>query len=208
MPGPARLAGAWPLSAPGSLGGLQPLPCCSGSQLPAVRAFLVPYPCPWDTSHPASLLPPTPCGPRVALASSPLTVSGQGSAQGGAHSGPHRVSRWRGRPGGRFGRPWEWRPGLPPGLGDGRCGHFPLLQGASPGVLAAPWQSLRSGELGPVPCCVILTDGQLRPTSRLFELQEPSGLARGPSIPAATRYSQIKGVASHHSPHSCGSPTL
>ena len=41
---------------------------------------------------------------------------------------------------------------------------------------------------------------------KLFEFQqEPGGLARGPSIPAATRYFQIKGVA-HHSAHSCGSP--
>ena len=70
-----------------------PASCCEGllGSLPL---------CPWDTSHPASLLPPAPCGPPWPWSQARLTVSGQGSAQGGAqHSGPHRVSRWRGETG-------------------------------------------------------------------------------------------------------------
>lgn len=160
MPGPARPAGAWPPPAPGSLGGLQPLPCCSGSQLPAVRAFLVPYP-----SVPGTLpiLPPS-CPPHPAVPRGlGLEPASQSVVRALPRAAPSTLVR-TGSPGGG-GRPGGRRPALGMEARPAtRAWGWPVwslstpLQGASPGVLAAPWQSLRSGELGPVPAGVILTD--------------------------------------------------
>lgn len=101
MPGPARPAGAWPPPAPGSLGGLQPLPCCSGSQLPAVRAFLVPYPSvpgtlpilpPSRPPHPAvprglGLEPASQSVVRALPRAAPSTLARTGSPGGGGETG-------------------------------------------------------------------------------------------------------------------------
>lgn len=165
MPGPARPAGAWPPPAPGSPRGLRPLPCSSGSQLPAVRAFLVPYPSVPAYGPRATLpiLPPS-CPPRPVvphgLGPKPAPQSVAGALPRAASNTPACTGSLGGeeRPGGRWpalgmearpaARAWGWPV----------WSLFAPLWGASPGALPAPWQSLHSGELGPVPAGVILTD--------------------------------------------------
>ena len=118
-----------------------PASCCEG--LPGSLPLCPCIRTPGDTSHPASLLPPTPCGPPWPWSQARPTVSGRGSAQGGVqHSGLHRVSGLRGETGRTLAGPGNGGQACRQGLGVAGVVTFrsPLggLSGGPSSTLAKP----------------------------------------------------------------------